>query len=150
MAQDLYPKFFETTKNSLKPELVPRVSFEQHDFFKPQPKHEEIGVYLLRSCLHNWSDSDARRILQAFGETLAQNPAAKLLLNEKILPKKGEVSFSQEQELCRGDMAMMVIANAKQRSEENWRDLVQCPDSGLRVGLECLTLQREVHQSDKA
>lgn len=147
MAQDLYPKFFEAAKNKLKPELVPRVSFEQHDFFKPQPKNKEVGVYLLRSCLHNWSDSDARRILQAFEETLAQNPAARLLLNEKILPNNGEVSLSQEQDLRRGDMGMLVIANAKQRSEEDWRNLVQCPDSDLRVGL---ILQREVHKSDKA
>ena len=92
-------------------------------------------MYLLRSCLHNWSDPDARRILQALGETLAQNTAAKLLLNEKVLPRRGEVTLSQEQDQRRGDMAMMVIANAKQRSEQDWRDLVQSADCGLQVGL---------------
>ena len=113
--------------------MASRVSFGQQDFFKPQPHDANVSAYLLRSCLHNWSDSDAKKILQGFGETLSKNPKAKLLINEMVMPLKGEVSLSQEQELRRSDMAMLVIANSKQRSEKEWRSLVQSADCSLNV-----------------
>ena len=138
VAQDLYPKFYEATRANLSPELASRVSFAEHDFFKPQPHDPDVGAYLLRSCLHNWADADAKRILQAFGETLAKNREAKLLINEIVLPRKGEVSMSQEQEARRSDVAMFVIANSKQRSEEDWRSLVRGVDCGLDVSVHAL------------
>ena len=56
-----------------------------------------------------------------------------VLINEIVLPRKGEISLSQEQEVYRSDMAMLVIANSKQRSEEDWRNLVRGADRDFDV-----------------
>ncbi|KAJ7906790.1 S-adenosyl-L-methionine-dependent methyltransferase [Mycena leptocephala] len=39
-----------------------QVTFEGHDFFKPQPVHN-ASVFFLRYIVHNWSDPYARKIL---------------------------------------------------------------------------------------
>ncbi|KAL4080019.1 hypothetical protein V8B97DRAFT_2002489 [Scleroderma yunnanense] len=74
------------------PELLDsgQVEFKDHDFFQPQPQLEPPhhahypAVYLLRVVLHNWPDSQARRILVNL--RLASGPETKFIIADYVLP----------------------------------------------------------------
>ena len=80
---------------------------------------------ILRHVLHNWSDEQAVQILQALVPTMRANPDARILLHETVMPKPGEIHPLREQRLRRWDLAMLVVANTRQRTEAEWRELVR-------------------------
>jgi 6-hydroxytryprostatin B O-methyltransferase len=65
------------------PDLPQRFTFREHNFFEPQPV--EADVYLFRHVLHDWSDADCIRILQALLPALKDG--ARILLSEGVMPK---------------------------------------------------------------
>ncbi|KAL2007609.1 hypothetical protein VTN00DRAFT_9047 [Thermoascus crustaceus] len=54
------------------PDLQQRVTFTEHDFFQPRPV--QADVYFFRHVLHDWSDADCVRILQALLPALKDAP----------------------------------------------------------------------------
>lgn len=58
-------------------------SLSAHDFFQPQPV-QGAAAYLLKSIIHDWSDSYATQILTRIREAAA--PGSKLLVIDRILP----------------------------------------------------------------
>lgn len=132
IVQDLYTTMFNT--DNIPTPLRPRITFQQHDFFTPQPIAKDVSAYILRRCLHNWPDSKAVQILRGFVPTLKSNPDARLLINESVMPDTGEGMPKQEYLwLSQLDLAMMVLLNARQRTEEDWRQLVEEASSELEV-----------------
>jgi O-methyltransferase domain len=128
--------FTETRKKSDVADLLARVTFSRHDFFTAQPV-QDVDAYLLRSCLHNWGDADCVRMLQAFVPAMEANRAA-LLINESVIPGTcggGALPLHVERKLRSVDVAMFVIANAKQRTERDFRDLLAAADSRFKVSV---------------
>lgn len=131
--QDLSSTTFSQIIQTTEPQLSERITFEIQDFFNPQPLNTDTDVFLLRSCLHNWDDVNCVRILKGFVSALRASPNAAVLVNELIIPKRGRVPLREERFVRQNDIAMMVLLNSKQRSEEDWRNLVQAADKNLRV-----------------
>lgn len=110
-----------------------RVTFQQHDFFDPQPV-EDGSAYFLRQCLHNNSDGDAVRIIRAVVPALERcAPETPLLINEVILPEPGTATRFEEHHLRQVDFCMMVTLGAKQRSEGEFNKLIKEADERLEI-----------------
>ena len=92
------------------------------DFFSELPS--DGGVYLLKSVLHNWTDADARRILECCQRAMA--PGARLLLAERIVPADARPS---EAKLF--DINMLVVLGGQERTEVEYRRLLEA--SGFTV-----------------
>lgn len=86
------------------------------DFFSELPARGDL--YLLKSVLHNWPDGDAERILQCCRR--AMSPRARLLIAERVVPPGNVPS---EAKLF--DINMLVILGGKERTEEEYRELLR-------------------------
>lgn len=106
------------------------MKFMQHNFFSPQPI-KGAGAYLLRQITHNWSDDDCVKILRAIVPAL--EPGTSLLINDTIMPEHGSLSRYEERNLRQVDIMMFVALGAKQRTIENFRDLLHAADPRLKV-----------------
>jgi len=76
-------------------EIGARISFQAHDFFQEQPV-KGADVYLLRLVLHDWSDKYARLIIEALIPAL--KPGAKIVVNDRLIPGRGEAHYLAERE----------------------------------------------------
>lgn len=125
---------FSENSQCADPSLLSRVEFSQHDFFQPQPVvPEDVKAWYIRSCLHNWGDDDCVRVLRQFAPALEARPECSVLINESIVPARGTVPLREEHLVRQVDVAMMVIANSKQRSEQDFRDLIVKADRRYEV-----------------
>ena len=93
------------------------------DFFSELPSRGDL--YLLKSVLHNWPDDDAGRILRCCRR--AMSPRARLLIAERVVPMGNGPS---EAKLF--DINMLVILGGKERTEDEYRDLLG--RSGFSLG----------------
>jgi hypothetical protein len=110
-----------------------RVTFQQHDFFDPQPV-QDASAFILRQCLHNNSDGDAVRIIRAVVPALERCAhGTPLLINEVILPEPGTATRSEEHHLRQVDFCMMVTLGAKQRTEGEFGRLIKEADERLDI-----------------
>ncbi|KAI1755463.1 O-methyltransferase-domain-containing protein [Xylaria castorea] len=110
-----------------------RVTFQQHNFFDPQPV-QEASAFLLRQCLHNHSDGDAVKIIRAVVPALEHCARrTPLLINEIILPNPGTATRFEEHHLRQVDFCMMVTLGAKQRSEGEFGKLIKEADERLQI-----------------
>lgn len=74
--------------SSVPNELQGRVQFMAHDLFCQQPV-KNADIYLLRWCLHNWSDKYCILMLQALA--CALKTGARVIIQETIMPEPGTV-----------------------------------------------------------
>ncbi|KAI1171048.1 O-methyltransferase-domain-containing protein [Nemania sp. FL0916] len=110
-----------------------RVTFEQHDFFDPQPVHD-ASAFILRHCTHNYSDGDVVKIIRAVVPALEHcAPGTPLLINDIVLPEPGTAPKSEEHNLRQIDIYMMVMMEAKQRTEAEFNRLVKEADERLEI-----------------
>ncbi|KAF5847073.1 hypothetical protein GGP41_003390 [Bipolaris sorokiniana] len=116
--------------SNLTDDVRSRVKACEHDFFQPQP-HQGADVYLLRTILHDWPDTDAIKILKRLVD--AMTPSSRLLIMDMVLPKPGSGSSTHEAALRQKDLMMIGTFNAKEREEEEWRDLLRKADPRLIV-----------------
>ena len=72
----------------------------------------------MHSCLHDWPDSKAHDILTSLRPGLKKY-YSKLFINENVIPDKGAHWSSTAL-----DMIMMVNFSACERTEQNWRELL--------------------------
>lgn len=106
---------------------------ESYDFFRPQTI---IGahVYFMHFILHDFPDSTARQIL--YNTALGMEPnSSTLLLNEIVLPPQAKVPL----QMALWDVQMMIVLGGRERTEKDWRalvDSVQGSDTGQSVKLE--------------
>ncbi|EGU73193.1 hypothetical protein FOXB_16297, partial [Fusarium oxysporum f. sp. conglutinans Fo5176] len=95
-----------------------------HDFFTPQPVRG-ARAYFMHNILHDWEDNKASRILKHIAD--AMEPGySKLLIHESIMN-----SIKPLARVTTSDITMMACLGAKERTENEWRQLVQ--SVGLNV-----------------
>ena len=127
--QDLPAVIEEAKTSGLDESILPM----NHDFFAEQPV---LGVsaaltqfhylidpgaraYYMHSCLHDWPDSKAYEILTKLKPAL-QRGYSKLLINENVIPNQGAHWLSTAL-----DMIMMAGFSSSERTEQNWRTLLE-------------------------
>jgi 6-hydroxytryprostatin B O-methyltransferase len=93
IVQDL-PEVVAEGEKKLPPHLRPRVKFQTHDFWTPQPADMEADVYLLRMILHDHPDALAIKILQNIVPGLKAN--ARIIVQEGVMPEPGTLPLKQE------------------------------------------------------
>lgn len=111
----------------------------EHDFFTKQPVkgmcpsttriHQltlsGARAYYMHSCLHDWPDSKAHDILTSLKPGMTKG-YSKLLINENVVPDQGAHWLSTAL-----DIVMMANFSAKERTEQNWRALLQ--SAGFKI-----------------
>ncbi|KAL4987814.1 S-adenosyl-L-methionine-dependent methyltransferase [Aspergillus falconensis] len=106
------------------PDLAPRQKSQTpctkmgHDFFTPQPV-TGARVYYVHAVLHDWSDEPASRILQVLKPALKKG-YSKLLVHDHVIPEVGVHSHTTAY-----DLNMMVSLAALERTEKQWRTLLE-------------------------
>ena len=127
----------ERGQNELPPELQNRVRFARRDMFKPRSDEngESIGAYVLRDILWNMEDRECARVLQTFVPVLEKANETVLLVNELLSPAPGTFEPHVEQAYRRRDVTLMTMHNVKQRTEQEWRDILASVHPSLKVSL---------------
>jgi 6-hydroxytryprostatin B O-methyltransferase len=113
---------------SLANNITARIRFVAHDFFNPRAiadKDSTPDIYLLRKILHDWPNIRARDILQQLAVGLHQgnNPRARLIIMDTILPPPGVLGRVQEARLRVRDLTMAQCFNSKERELAEWEQL---------------------------
>lgn len=96
--------------------LAARTQCRVGDFFAAVPTGGD--AYLLSRVIHDWDDAGARDILMRCREAMA--PDARLLLVEAIVP---ELAVDGP-EAIRMDLHMLMLLGARERSEAEYRALL--------------------------
>ena len=91
------------------------LQFVAGSFFDSVP---EGDAYILSGILHDWPDDAAARILQTIRR--AAPPHARLLINESVIKPGNEPDGAKWL-----DLLMLVLAGGRERSEEQWRALLE-------------------------
>ncbi|KAL9608656.1 MAG: hypothetical protein Q9167_006523 [Letrouitia subvulpina] len=135
------PNIIIQGQDTLPEELRGRISFQEHDFFNEQPV-KGADVYLLRLVLHDWSDKYSKMIIRALVPAL--KPGAKIVINDRVIPGRGEAPYLIEREARYSDydMYMLAFQNAKERTANDWTTLFQETDPRLKL--------TRVHQQAKS
>jgi hypothetical protein len=81
-------------------------------------------AYVLKHILHDWEDADAIRILGNVHKAMAKN--GKLLVVEQVVSPRNEPGMAKIM-----DLEMMVLPGGRERTEPEWKELLQA--SGFRL-----------------
>lgn len=115
---------------SIVPEhLSKRISFQSHSFWDPQPVTAD--VYFMRMIFHDWPAKYSKKILHALLKGM--RPGARLLIMDYVTLPYGKLSLADERRMRIRDMQMMVMHNALERDEDEWRQLFAETDPRLRL-----------------
>ncbi|KAL9110850.1 MAG: hypothetical protein Q9227_004650 [Pyrenula ochraceoflavens] len=105
------------------------IEFMAHDFFMPQPV-KGARTYYLRQVLHDWPTPTCHTILKHLHSAML--PAySHLLIHEQILPPPHDASKITSKWAATQDVCMMSLLGAAERTEAEWREMVE--GAGLRV-----------------
>lgn len=107
--QDLPSAIEQARKNA----DLPGIELLAHDAFKEQPV-KGSKIYFMGNVLHDWPDSDAKKILEALKPAMRKGYST-LLLSENVLP---EVDCNPH--LSAIDICMMTELAALERSDKQW------------------------------
>ena len=128
---------FQSTLTHLVPSLQSRLRFQQHDFRRPQTlstsDERTVKAFILRMVLWNYTDDVTAQILRGFIPVLQQSTDIALLINDAICCEPGGVDPHIEKQLRHLGIAIMVLNNAKVRTEADQRGLLMAADPGLKV-----------------
>ncbi|MGH3049206.1 MAG: methyltransferase, partial [Gaiellaceae bacterium] len=94
--------------------LGDRIEFVAGSFFESVP---EGDAYLLSGILHDWGDDEATRVLRTI--RAAAPPHARLLINDSVIRPGNDPDSGKWL-----DLLMLVLAGGRERSEKQWRDLL--------------------------
>ena len=86
------------------------------DFFESLPTGDH---FLLCQILHDWDDSNSRRILENCNDAISE--AGKLLVIERLLPER----ITPPSEVIEYDVNMLVLGSGRERSEAEYRHLLK-------------------------
>jgi ubiquinone/menaquinone biosynthesis C-methylase UbiE len=99
--------------------VADRVTLAEGSFFEVVPSGADL--YLLKFIIHDWDDDQSLAILQTCRR--AMNGRAKLVILERRLPERIENPDEGLSPLM-GDVHMMVILGGKERTTNEYRDLL--------------------------
>ncbi|KAH8661162.1 S-adenosyl-L-methionine-dependent methyltransferase [Ilyonectria robusta] len=116
-----------------------------HDFLTPQPI-KGARAYYMHQILHDYPDDKCVEIVKQVKEAMIPG-YSKLLLNEHVIPAMGA-----NWEATYLDVYMMVLFSARERTEDDWRELLEkrcglkiCkfwdPGNGVEAIIECKLAQ---------
>ncbi|KAM0543253.1 hypothetical protein ACHAPJ_012398 [Fusarium lateritium] len=109
--------------------IADTISVHPHDFFTPQPV-KGARAYFMHNVLHDWEDKQASQILKHLAD--AMEPGySKLLIHESLVS-----TIKPLARVTTSDITMMACLGAKERTEAEWRQLVES------VGLKVLKIWR--------
>ena len=111
--------------------VASRLTFQGHDFTKPQPVRG-ADVYLLRMILHDWPDDEAAKILRNIVAAM-DKVKSRLLIMDTVLPKPGSVPVSVERIVRARDLTMLQAFNSKERDLDDWKELFAAADPTLQL-----------------
>ena len=94
--------------------LGDRIEFVAGDFFERVPAGD---VYVLSTILHDWDDERATAILRTI--RAAASDDSRLLILDAVVPEGNEPAGGKWL-----DLLMLTLFGGKERSEEQWRDLL--------------------------
>jgi hypothetical protein len=106
--------------------VAERASLQEGSFFESVPSGADL--YMLKWIVHDWDDERALAILQTCRS--AMNPNARLVLLERKLPDRIE-NPEEAFGAVMGDLNMMVVLGGKERTTNEYRDLLA--EAGLRL-----------------
>lgn len=89
-----------------------------HDFFTPQTV-QGARAYYLHSVLHDWSDDDCVKILEALKPAL-QEGYSTVLINELVVPGQ-----NASWPVTSMDHLMLVLGAMRERTEAEWREILR-------------------------
>lgn len=125
--------------------LSPRITYNPHSFFAPQPVHG-AAMYILRQILHDWSTDDAVAILSQLVPALDKN--SRILVMDSVLPEPGSVPLQRERLLRAQDLTMLHNFNGQDRGHEDWVELfahVVVPvNRKQNIGLELVAVEQPI------
>ncbi|KAK4182409.1 S-adenosyl-L-methionine-dependent methyltransferase [Podospora australis] len=102
-----------------------RIEVMGYDFFTEQPV-KEARAYYIHGVLHDWPDDKVVEILS--GVKAAMKPGySRLLVNETVTPREGA-----NWALTSLDINMFLFAGAKERTEEDFLELIE-NRTGLKI-----------------
>ena len=114
----------------LESELQDRFTFQDHDFFNPNPV-QNPDVFLLRFILHDWPDQDVVKILQQLIPSVG--PKTRMLISDIVTPAAGSVHPLREKYIRNMDMMMMSMFNSLERSRQDWEAVIARADARLKI-----------------
>ena len=79
----------------------------------------------MKSVFHDWPDETSLKILEHLKNAM-DSGYSKLLINERVIPEQGAHWLTTGL-----DVIMMTLFGAKERTERDWRQLLQ--SAGLRI-----------------
>jgi hypothetical protein len=128
--QDL-PQARTVFDKNITDDLKPRVTFDAHDFFKPQTIQADI--FLIKLILHDWPDNESVQILRNL--VPAMRPGSRVLFIDYVgkqdtLTAEGSDSLprSIQQFGTSTDLRMMALFSAKERPVDAWKDIFRKAD----------------------
>jgi O-methyltransferase len=128
--QDL-PQARTVFDKNITDDLKPRVTFDAHDFFKPQTIQADI--FMIKLILHDWPDNESVQILRNL--VPAMRPGSRVLFIDYVgkqdtLAAEGSDSLprSIQQFGTSTDLRMMALFSAKERPVDAWKDIFRKAD----------------------
>ena len=106
-------------------ELGDRIEFVAGSFFERVP---ESDAYVLSAIIHDWDDERAAAILRTI--RAAARPGARVVIAETVVPPGNEPEGAKWL-----DLLMLVIAGGRERTEPQWRALLE------KAGLEPVRIE---------
>ncbi|RYO80891.1 hypothetical protein DL766_010442 [Monosporascus sp. MC13-8B] len=104
-----------------------RLQYQAYDFFTEQVI-KDADVYIFRSVVHDWPDRLAVQILR--NQVPALRQGAKILINDICMKDPRGI---HSQLAYATDIMAMMAANAKERSREEWTELVATADKRFEI-----------------
>lgn len=94
-----------------------QVGFQAQDFFSPQSRKLENENFMIKQCLHNWTDEDAVRILKNLRAGFGAGAKGKLYAVEFVLtPSSGRAAHMI-------DINILTLVSSIQRTEAQFEGL---------------------------
>lgn len=114
------PHVIEGARSLLEAEgVAARCELVGGDFFQSVPAGGD--AYILKTVIHDWDDDHSITILKNCYRAMANS--GRLLLVERVMPARMEQSASF-QLVARGDLQMLVMAGGRDRTEAEFRALL--------------------------
>ncbi|KUI73939.1 Sterigmatocystin 8-O-methyltransferase [Cytospora mali] len=107
-----------------------RIQYQAYDFFTEQVI-KDADVYIFSNVFHDWSDSYAVQMLR--NQIPALKPGSRILINDICIETKGVQNSFIRQAQWGHDLCVKMAMNAKERTREEWAELLSTADQRFHI-----------------